>query len=423
MSRRRWIVLAGAAALGIGLAAMTSLSEDTPLPLYRVQRGHFAQRVQAEGVLAAEEATLLTGPIAEEPMKIAWLAQEGTRVRAGDVVIRFDPSDIERELYNGQAERDKTIQKLREKKVQLEAELQNLERDARLAERQLRYAREFQSTDEEIFSRAQIIESEIDQTLAERRREYAERSRELRDRLGTVELALLELEKRKAELTVDKAESGLRELELRAPHDGIFMLRRDWGEAPAIGQIAFPAMPLAEIPRPEKMKALVYVLEADAGGVEVGVAADVRLEAHPDEIVAASVRRVAAVAKRRNPWSPVQYFEVELALARTDAERMKPGQRVRATLRLQELDDVLTVPREALFFDGDRRPYVFRARGGEFERVAVRLGPAAPGRVVIEEGLQEGEIVALGDPTGGAAGAGDRGSEGAPAAQGPGQLR
>ena len=63
-----------------------------------------------------------------------------------------------------------------------------------------------------------------------------------------------------------------------------------------------------------------------------GIVAIVVLEAHPGELFDAKVSRVAAVAKRRNRWSPVQYFDIDLALAVTDPEKMKPGQRIRATL-------------------------------------------------------------------------------------------
>jgi multidrug efflux pump subunit AcrA (membrane-fusion protein) len=163
--------------------------------------------------------------------------------------------------------------------------------------------------------------------------------------------------------------------------------------------MTWPGRPIAEIPQLELMKAQVYVLEADAGGVEEGIKATVTLEAHPGTPFDATVRRVAAVAQRRTRWSPVQYFDIDLQLDRTDPAMMKPGQRVRATLLVQDLPDVIAVPREAIFRDEETNPYVFRQNGGDYERVDVELGPIALGRVVVESGLEGGDVIALEDPT------------------------
>ena len=78
---------------------------------------------------------------------------------------------------------------------------------------------------------------------------------------------------------------------------------------------------------------------------------------------------------------------------------MKPGQRVRATVLLESKDDVLSVPREAVIDEEGGARIVYRRSGGEFEPVKVRLGSSALGRVVIADGLEEGDVIALGDPT------------------------
>jgi multidrug efflux pump subunit AcrA (membrane-fusion protein) len=95
---------------------------------------------------------------------------------------------------------------------------------------------------------------------------------------------------------------------------------------------------------------------------------------------------------------PVQYFGVMLELERTDPALMKPGQRVQADLSLDEQSDVLSVPRQAIF-EREGRPVVYVGRGRRFKPRPVELGTAGLGRVVILSGLEEGERVALRDPT------------------------
>lgn len=400
MTRR---VLIGAAVLLLvvvaGYAVAGLAASDSGIPTYEVERGRFVHRVDADGMLAAEQATVLAAPQgARQPLKLAWIAQDGTAVEEGEVVIRFDPTDMENELFTGEADRAKAESQAHQTDLQQGAVLENLERDARMAARQLQHAEEFQTDDESIFSRMEIIESSIDGDLAEERKEHAEQLRELREAQGGVELDLIELQRRQAQLTIDRANAGLQELEVRAPHEGIFVLRQDRGEPPTVGQLVWPGQDLGELPALGRMRAQVYVLEADAGGLEEGMRARVRLEAHPGEIVEASVRRVASVTQRRARWSPVQYFEVDLELERTDPDKMKPGQRVRATILIQDLEDVVAVPRDAVFREDDGDAYVWVRSAGDWERTSVRLGPAALGRIVIEDGLEDGDVIALQDP-------------------------
>jgi HlyD family secretion protein len=163
-----------------------------------------------------------------------------------------------------------------------------------------------------------------------------------------------------------------------------------------------PGGPL-EIPDLSAMEAEVFVLEADASGLEVGKPATVVVEAHPDNAYQATIRRVDAVAKTPVRGSPVQYFGVTLELAQTDPAVMKPGQRVRATLHLAELDDALVVPRQAVFHeDGESRVWV--RNGDRFEPRRVETGAASMGLMVITAGLREGDVIALRSPGPGVAG-------------------
>jgi hypothetical protein len=190
----------------------------------------------------------------------------------------------------------------------------------------------------------------------------------------------------------------LQDLEVRAPHDGIFVLKKVWGRRPEVGQMVWGGNAVAEIPKPETMEAQVYVLEADAGGLDLDLPATTTLDAHPGATYAASVTKVAALAQRRNRRVPIQYFAVTLGLDRTVPEVMKPGLRVHAVLILDELEDVLTVPRQAVFEEHGKK-VVYAWRGDRFEPIEVELGPAAPGRIVIESGIEDGDRIALRDPT------------------------
>ena len=397
--RQAWIALAAVLVSLVGLSALRGLGASSDVPVYEVQRGDFQRRVHADGLLQAAEATALSPPsTVRGSLRIGWMAPDGSLVSEGDVVIRFDPTDLEEKLAEGENLQASADSRITQKRVREDSAVRNLERDAEMAVLDLEYAREFQSKDALIFSRIEIIESEIDEELATRRKEHAEAVREIREDLAQVELDLLEIERRKADLQVSEAQSELQELEVRAPHDGIFVLKAQWGRLPEVGQVVWRGNPLAEIPKPDVMEAKVYVLEADAGGLQVGAPATVTLDAHPGRLYRATVSQVDALAQPRSWRVPVQYFGVVLELETTDTALMKPGQRVQAELSLDSQSDVLSVPRQAVF-ERDGRSVVYVGRGRRFKPRPVELGATGLGRVVILDGLEAGERVALRDPT------------------------
>jgi len=107
---------------------------------------------------------------------------------------------------------------------------------------------------------------------------------------------------------------------------------------------------------------------------------------------------VEPLAKTRDYQSPVKYFEATLSLARTLPEIMKPGQRVRAVVRLEEAEGVIAIPRGAVF-EKDGKRIVYRRTGGSFVPVEIAIARQSISRVVLDSGLAAGDAIALRDPT------------------------
>lgn len=401
MTRRRWVPAAALAALVLpaGWGVLRSLRPASDVPEIVVAPGPFVRRILAEGNLAAVDATPVTAPMeAQEALKVSWIVQDGQRVAKDDVLVRFDPTDMEQKLVDGGADLATAHSRIDGLQAQSQGAIKNLDRDAGMARRELEYAGEFQQKDAEIFSRAAIIESEIDRDLASEKLRHAETVKGIRERLTGVDLDLLRIEGKKANLKIDQAKKGLAAMEVRAPHDGIVVLKRNWQGVKKVGDSVWPGEPIAEIPKLDAMQAEVYVLEADAGGLAVGQTATIALESHPDRTFAAKIKKVDAFAKRRVNWIPVQYFGVTLEIDKTLPELMKPGQRLRATIVLDEKSDALSLPRSAVF-DKEGKKLVYRRNGRGYDPVEVTLGASAVGRVVVDKGLAAGDVVALRDPT------------------------
>jgi multidrug efflux pump subunit AcrA (membrane-fusion protein) len=158
VTRGRRIALAAAIGIAIivlvGVASLRAFIAPDDVPTIRVERKGFERRISAEGILTAVKATPLTPPLAAEgPLKIAWLAPDGSHVKAGDVVVRFDPTDKEKELADGRSDRDVADRKIAKKEAEDGAALRGLDRDAESARLDFEQAHTFQSKDPDIFSR------------------------------------------------------------------------------------------------------------------------------------------------------------------------------------------------------------------------------------------------------------------------------
>src|SRR6185436_1603651 len=387
------------AALGMTLSlACGRASQD--IATFRVQSSEFTRRVTAEGTLKAVKATQVSAPQnASAPLKVGWIAPDGSLLHKGDVIVRFDATDFENLLLTGHEDRTTANNKLTKAGAEAMSTRTNLRRDARLAQGELEAAKRFKFDDAEVFSRYARIEAEVDTDLASNRKRHAEEVLVVRDSLAGVERDLLGIEDRKAGLKIKEAEDGLQALQVVAPHDGILVLSRNWrGDMIRIGDTMWRGQPIGEIPELQSMKAEVFVLEADAAGLAPEQKATVTLESHPGVTFTGKIKSVDKVARPRIPRQPVQYFGVTVELDRSDPKLMKPGTRVRSVLEVENQAQVFAIPRQALF-EKEGKKLVYRKKDGKFAPVVVTIGSSSAGRVVVTRGLIAGDELALEDPT------------------------
>lgn len=406
--KRRYVVaaalLGAAAVVLIGRALLGRYSAgNSDVPVLEVRPAPFARTVSAEGYLRPVRATPLTAPSEGRSLLIAWMAEDGARVKKGEVVIRFDSEQAQRELADGKDDQNAALTRIAKERAAVDSGLADRARAAALTREEIVKARQLGKKDPRFFPRTEVIESQIDEELLTARLQQTEQSGTVERRLGKSRVALIAVDQHKAALELADASRTLEALEVRAPHDGIFVVQRmGWAQRMIqAGDRAFNGMRIAEVATSDRMDAEVMVLEADAGGLTSGKRATLVLDARADQVIKAKVKKVDAFPKPKHPEVPAQYFGAILSLE-GDSSGLKPGQRLRATLVLDELPSALVVPRQAVFRQ-DEGTFVQRRQSkfggaGQFEKVPVTLGPGTVGRVVVTGGLAAGDVIALRDP-------------------------
>ena len=96
---------------------------------------------------------------------------------------------------------------------------------------ELEQQKRFAQKDPEIFSRNQIIESEIDQNLAGAKQDHATEAKQIERQRSTSNAAVIGVERQKAQLAIDHANQALKSMEVTAPNDGVLVLQRNWNGA------------------------------------------------------------------------------------------------------------------------------------------------------------------------------------------------
>ena len=93
---------------------------------------------------------------------------------------------------------------------------------------------------------------------------------------------------------------------------------------------------------------------------------------------------------------PTMVFDALIAIDEPDTELMRPGMAASVEILAPVDEPVIQIPESAVTVT-EAGPTVWVERDGSSERVAVVLGPRWEGRVVVTEGLEEGDLVKVDD--------------------------
>jgi HlyD family secretion protein len=394
---------AGFLAFALAAAGVTACArpDSSAMAVLDVKKGDFEIVLPAFGELQAAKSTpIVVSPESRFALQtIAWMAPEYSMVKSGDIVIRLASTELPDLLRAEEAEVAKLRLEIAQKERQLEKEKADLAGQIAVTAIQRELADVYAARDEMIYSRNKIIEDGIDLDYQKTRERYYEEERKQLEKRVAAELQLLQSKLAAHEVKIKQYRDQLSHLELRAPHDGMLIIRRQWnGEKYRVGMTAYSGLKLGELPDLEVMEAKIFVLESEAAGLKEGLPVTLRLDYEPGRPFSGKVAGIDTIAKPLTEDSPLKYFEVKVGLEATEPRLMKPGVQVKASIFVEKLAGVLAVPNQAIVYDGDKAFVLARARG-RFQRTPVETGARSLTRTVITQGLSDGAQILLGSPT------------------------
>jgi RND family efflux transporter MFP subunit len=233
-----------------------------------------------------------------------------------------------------------------------------------------------------------LAQTEEARASAQLAREEWERQRQLWevDSVGT-ELMYLQ-RKYQAEIAtarLEQLESRLDRTVVRAPVAGVF---DDYFLE--VGEMAIPGAPVVRVVDISRVKITAGVPERYVRSVTRGDAAIVTFDIFPGREFQGRVRFVGTSVDPSN-----RTFEIEILLNNPQG-MMKPAMVANVQVQRERLESVIAVPQDVVLRSADGyKVFVIEDRDGYHIAKArtVVLGPAAGNTVVIEEGLERGDLL------------------------------
>ena len=370
-------------------------------PTGKVTKGVFYIDMHEEGELEAIHAINISSPSISwrfgGNMKISYIVKDGTEVLAGDTVVIFDPSEVNKGIIDAQGKIEISTAELEKLKAQQESDLEELKADyevTRISHEISKIRFEQAEYESEIKKREIQLNLEKAAIALERAKEQIDN----RIKINAEEIKQKNLSIDQDQARLDEANDALRQLTVVTPSPGIAILQRSWQSQNKyqVGDQVWTGQPLISLPDLSQLKATVKINEVDIAKIVKGLNVEIRPDAFSESKFSGIVKEVANLAVNKQGSTKIKVFPVEIYLNETHKDLL-PGLTVSCRIIVDKLEEVLYVPIDAIRTDVGKY-YVYKTSGTGFEKIEVETGRSNSDYTIIVNGLNEGDEIALIDP-------------------------
>jgi HlyD family secretion protein len=408
LNKRRWIrrgvmavlffVVAGA--IGFGVMRMRQVEASEALATAPVRKGEFTVIVRCRGELKAQESRQVTAPVNVPELRIVWIAAQGGPIKAGDPIVRFDPSSAKNQLQEKTAALQHAQAGLDQAIAQAAIMAEQDKLDLAAADYLVEKAK-LEVSKAEIVSRLKAEESRVDLSIAEKKLSVQKSTLELNEASNRAKIASLTRLRDKAKDEKELTEYRLSQMELKAPLTGVVHIlpnySQGWMNAKPfkVGDQAWPGGALVEIPALETLEMEGKLDEIDRGRIKADHDVMVRLDALPEMTFPARLAQISPMTVMGWEWPPTRTFRGFAKLSKVD-NRLRPGMNGRMDVVVDRIKDAISVPAKAVFTRAGK-PVVYVADKGTYRPVEIEIVAKNPDEVAVK-GIDAGAQVAIVEP-------------------------
>ena len=384
------------------LGAIRHTHRAPTVPTIDVKRGEFLDSFEIRGEVKALKSIGVTAPAEAGDLQILKLASDGANVNQGDPIVEFDKTKTEQELAQ-----------YRSSLKYATADIEQARAQARLSDEQDLTAvskalydlesAQLDASKQEIVSKIDGAEAQL--KVADTKQAVKQAEEKLKsDRAASKATIDGKIEaSKKAAFDVQRAETALSKMTLRAPVAGIVSLAlvpRMEGPTPfKAGDRAWPGAPIAELPDTSSLRVSARVDETERGRLAADQPVTAHLDAIPDRQFTGKIEEISTIASEDYTagWPIPRNFDLRISLDQLDP-RLRPGMTAQITIVVDRIPGVLIIPVHATFQkEGETFAYVWDR--SKFRQQVIEVSRRSGDRLVVAKGLRLGDRVALQDPT------------------------
>ena len=391
--QKKFVVPAICAFALVILFVAFSASNKESVATADVRRGEFLISIKSSGEIRATNSFTLTTPrLRYGQMQIVYLVPEGTTVKAGDVIIRFGTTDVDKTISDKESEfsiNQSDLDKFKADKDLRDAELDGALHNAELSFEQAKLQVEKMKFEADV----QRKEAEINLELNRIAFEQAKRKVVSQGVVDKSEEHKLQLKVQQTQNDLTRAKTEKEQYTLKASMGGLVVYENNWstGRKIAVGDSPWGGMALVSLPDLSKMQSVTNVNEVDVSKIKKGQKVKIKLDAFPDKEFDGTINSVGTIGQQRDQ-SNTKTFEVIVDIQSVDPV-LKPGMTTSNEIVMSAIPDTLFIPIESVFEKEGKTIVYKNSRAQE-----VTLGEKNSNFVIVAGGLRAGDKVALRDP-------------------------
>ena len=362
--------------------ASTLRVNTATLMVSSVEEGEFNDYVSLSGTVQPI-TTMQLSPL-ESGVVERIVAEEGTAVKAGDVILEMTNKQLSMQILQSEADLAEKQNILRNTLISMEQERLSLRQemlqlDLEVARKMRAYEQNKELFKEELVARETYLQSKEDYELALARRSLV-RERQKQDSLyRTVQVAQLDENLRSMQLNMQLIRERVGNLRVKAPIDGeVGMLNV------VLGQTLSQGSGIGQINDLSAYKVTAMVDEHYIDRVVTGLTASfMRQDKGYDMLL-----------KKVYPEVREGRFKIDLTFNGELPDNIRTGQTYNLNLQLGQPVEAVYIPRGAFFQKtGGRWIYVVDEASGKAYRREIRIGRQNPRFYEVLDGLSKGEKV------------------------------
>ncbi len=377
---------------------------NPPSEIIKVVKGPLSVWSTYEGKLEAQRVTLVMSKFSGRATVIE-LASDGAKVSKGDMLVRFDSSSIQRELFKLEREYALAESELKSfKYAKAPLELRDLKINLMKATSTYKAEKEYLEASVPLVQEELVSEQEIEQ----QKLKVAETKTQLETQKLKLQLTKEYLHPSALKQYQSKLASAEQELQFAREQSENSIIRASIGGKVVykplyigsdfrmirIGDSVYPNQPFMAIPDTSELVVHCEVPEVELARVQKGKDVFIQPLAFSEMNIPGIVKSVSSMAQPpvgRPSWQ--RFFHVLIRLNTRDFNsRLRPGMSVTVHILSYHNPKTILIPRTAVMWESGK-PYTRVVADLSSEKRQLKLGMANESHYEVIEGLKPGEEI------------------------------